>query len=68
MLDLVIYTNIGRTVLHTFKKESVSSEELLDQLRTCKAWDSYSCDTKDNLKITGEFTAWCGFGLEPTPK
>ena len=68
MLDLIVYTATGRTVLHTFNTESVSCEEILDQLRLCRAWDSYHCDTLDNLKITGEFTVWCGFRLEPTIK
>ena len=66
MMDLVLYSEQGRTVLHTFKDDVVSGEQLLDQLRTCEPWDSYSCDAITDLRVRdSKFTAWRGIRLEP---
>ena len=65
-MNLVMYSNSGRTVLHTFSNETVTGEELLNVLRTCVPWDSNQCDTNSDLRVNdSQFTVWCGLRFEP---
>ena len=59
-LKLIMATEEGTKTLHTFETDVVSGTELLDVLRTCKAWDSYHCDTLSNHKVyDAKFTVGC---------